>query len=173
MNYRTGTPVPSIYGLLSSRKHLVTLIHSVLYTNPTLSRGDCELLAAFVSQQNKCLFSYALHRSVANEYLGSSFVTNVLERQQYSLLSPAVKLFFDIAATMVSKGAFNDFPDTKTLAATGAGNQQLHDARLLISVIDMLNRYVNSLGPTGPERSEREYQAMAKIICKDGYLPVF
>jgi uncharacterized peroxidase-related enzyme len=166
---------PGIVGLLEWRKETGTPLSAlaeVLLRGPsTLSRGDRELIAAFVSTRNDCHFCASSHAAFASAQLedGAKIVDAVRRDYRSAPIAPKLKALLGIAEA-VQKGGKN-VTDALVAAARaeGATDVEIHDAVLIAAAFCMYNRYVDGLATWAPD-DPAMYAGMAQMIVTEGYV---
>src|SRR5580704_9516649 len=105
-----GNDLPGIRGPMAYRpetaKPLNELAEALLRDdNNTLSRGERELIGAYVSSLNDCFFCQNVHGGLAQHYLGCdmSYIDAVKTNPAMTDLSEKLKTLLSIAAS-VQKG---------------------------------------------------------------------
>jgi len=168
------TILPGIMGLLAYRPQtggpLQQLANALLVEPNSLSRGDRELIAAYVSGLNRCEFCRDSHSAFAAEQLegGSGLVADVHADPASAPISTLMKALLPIAAA-VQQGGREVTPSLVSRAkAAGATDVEIHDTVLIAAAFCMFNRYVDGLG-TRPGQDSSQYAAMAKLIATTGY----
>jgi uncharacterized peroxidase-related enzyme len=166
---------PGIRGLLRYRpetgRPLSELAEVLLRGPSTLTRGDRELIAAYVSTLNGCGYCSGSHSATAAAQLpgGAALVDEVCSGAGDTAVSPKVAAFLAIAAAVADTG----LAVTSTLVAAareaGATDVEIHDCVLIAAAFCMFNRYVDGLATTVPDDPAR-YTAGAHRIVEHGYL---
>lgn len=149
--------LPGIRGLMAYRpetaKPLNALAEVLLRDdNNTLSRGERELIGAYVSYLNDCFFCQNVHGALAQHYLQCEMKDIDAIKVDFTStpLSPKMKSLLAIAAA-VQKGGKHVTENLITAArAEGATDREIHDAVLIAASFCMFNRYVDGLGTTAP-----------------------
>ncbi len=143
----------------------------VLLRGPsTLTRGERELIASFVSTRNDCYFCTNAHSAFAAAQLddGMALVKSVCTDYKKASISDKLKSLLAIAE-QVQIGGKKVTPELIAGArAQGATDIEIHDAVLIAAAFCMFNRYVDGLAaetPTDPEL----YAGVAQQIVRDGY----
>lgn len=169
------TKFPGINGPLIFRpetaKPLNELAEVLLRGPSTLSRGERELIAAYVSGRNKCQFCCGSHSAFAAAQLneGMELVEQVRANLNSAPISPKLRSLLRIAAAVQVSGR-NVTPELISAArATGATDVELHDTVLIAAAFCMYNRYVDGLGTLAPADPE-QYVYAAERITQFGYL---
>jgi uncharacterized peroxidase-related enzyme len=166
--------VPGIGSLFAVRPEAAApmraLADVLLHADSSLSRGERELIAAYVSALNECDFCYDSHAAVASCHLGDegSTVTAVVRDAYSAPVSPKMKALLAIAARVQRSGHDVRESDIVRARTEGATDIDIHDAVLIAAAFCMFNRYVDGLGavtPTDPSG----YRERAKHLAEHGY----
>ena len=137
----------------------------------TLTSGEREMIAAFVSSRNDCAFCQASHSAAAAHHLsGNHDVVDAVKRDYESApISGKLKALLAIAGKVQVSGKNVTAPDVARARTEGATDTEIHDAVLIAAAFSMYNRYVDGLAmmtPTDPEM----YRQMGQGMAQDGYL---
>ena len=166
---------PGIIGPLIYRpetaKPLNELAEVLLRGPSTLSRGERELIAAYVSGRNKCQFCCGSHSAFAAAQLtgGMELVEQVRTDLASAPVSPKLRALLGIAAAVQVSGR-NVTPELICSArGAGASDIEIHDTVLIAAAFCMYNRYVDGLGTVAPNDPAR-YASAAERIIQFGYL---
>lgn len=168
--------VPGIRSLVMFRpetgKHLYELAEVLLRGESPLSQADRELIAAYVSSRNECMFCMSSHAAAARCLYGEGDTTvdDVLKDMQQANISPKMKALLNIAGKVQILGKEVKTEDIEAARALGATDKELHDTVLIAASFSMFNRYVDGLGsltPTDPEA----YKEMGKRMVQGYALP--
>ncbi len=166
--------LPGIRGPLSLQpevaKPLSALAEVVMRDEHTLSRGERELIAGFVSYLNNCYFCDMAHSSVAQYYLQCStdFMSTVKSDFNKAELSDKLKAFLAIAGSVVKGGKQVTTEQVEKAKALGATDLEIHDVVLIAAMFCMFNRYTDGLNTWAPVDPEF-YLARAEQVAKEGY----
>ena len=152
-------------------KPMRELAEVLLRGDNTLSRGERELIAAYVSNLNDCMFCQASHSSFAALQLegGMSVVEQVKRDPASAPISDKLRALLAIAARVQQSGKLVTPEDVEAARAEGATDVEIHDTVLIAAAFSMFNRYVDGLAtftPTDPEL----YDEMAVEIVANGYV---
>ncbi|MDQ1722450.1 MAG: hypothetical protein QOI26_2184 [Pseudonocardiales bacterium] len=165
---------PGITGLMIYRpetaKPLNELADVLLRGPHTLSRGERELIAAYVSGRNDCQFCCGSHSAFAAAQLeqGISLVEQVRADLDSAPVSPKLRALLRIAGAIQVSGR-NVTPELIGAARdTGASDLEIHDAVLIAAAFCMFNRYVDGLGTLAPSDPSL-YAMSAERIIEFGY----
>ncbi|MFN8288897.1 MAG: peroxidase-related enzyme [Chitinophagaceae bacterium] len=168
--------LPGIRGLMAFRPETAAPLNELAEVllrddHNTLSRGERELIATYVSSLNDCFFCQNAHGGIAQHYLqcDMNFIDAVKKDPESAELSPKIKSLLSIAAS-VQKGGRTVTPGQIALAKTnGASDKEIHDTVLIAAAFCMFNRYVDGLGTTAP--ADRQYYInRGKQRAEEGYL---
>jgi uncharacterized peroxidase-related enzyme len=137
----------------------------------TLTSGEREMIAAFVSSRNDCYFCHASHRAAAAHHLDGDYelVDAVKRDPQTAAVTPKMKALLTIAGKVQQSGKQVTPDDVDAARAEGATDAEIHDAVLIAAAFSMFNRYVDGLAtmtPTDPAL----YDQMGQRMAKEGYV---
>ncbi|MFT3681897.1 MAG: peroxidase-related enzyme [Ferruginibacter sp.] len=166
--------VPGIRSLVMFRpetgKPLYELAQVLLRGVSPLSEAERELIAAYVSHRNSCMFCRDSHAAAARCLYGDekNIVDEVLKDMQQSNVSDKMKALLNIAGKVQVLGKEVKQEDIDAARNLGAGDKEIHDAVLIAASFSMFNRYVDGLAsftPTDPA----VYEEMGKHMV-NGYI---
>jgi uncharacterized peroxidase-related enzyme len=170
------THFPGINGLMRYRPEtaapLNALADVLLHApHPTLSPGERELIAAYVSGLNECTFCSSSHSAFAAAQLegGMPLVQQVHIEPDTAEVSPKLRALLRIAAAVRRSGREVTAELTDVARAAGATDLEIHDTVLIAAAFCMFNRYVDGLGTTLP-RDPAVYEQSAQRIKRNGYV---
>ncbi|HLO57630.1 MAG TPA: peroxidase-related enzyme [Bacteroidales bacterium] len=153
--------LPGIRGLMAFRPEtsapLNDLAEALLRGDNTLSKGERELIATFVSALNDCYFCQNSHGGYAQHFLNCStdYIDQVKKDYLSAPMSDKMRALLAIAEK-VQKGGKNVTEEIVTNAKDkGATDHEIHDTVLIAAAFCMFNRYVDGLGTWAPE--DRQY----------------
>jgi uncharacterized peroxidase-related enzyme len=166
---------PGIRGLFRFRpetaRPLNELVEVLLREPNTLTRGERELIASYVSSLNQCKYCCSSHSAYAAAQLpeGMPLVRQVCTDVSDAPVSPKLRALLDIAAA-VAKGGLHVTQELADAArAEGATDTEIHDCVLIAAAFCMFNRYVDGLGTFAPDDPD-VYSSRAQRIVDVGYL---
>ncbi|WP_067130241.1 carboxymuconolactone decarboxylase family protein [Microtetraspora malaysiensis] len=165
---------PGILGLMIYRPEtagpLNELTELLLAGDNTLSRGDRELIAAYVSRLNKCDFCGTIHGVMAARQLpgGASQVEQACTNPHAADVTPKMRALLDIAALVQQSGRAVTQEAVDAARAAGATDPEIHDTVLIAATFCMFNRYVDGLGTFAPP-ARADYEPMADTLLSLGY----
>ncbi|GAA4104614.1 carboxymuconolactone decarboxylase family protein [Actinomadura miaoliensis] len=165
---------PGILGLMHYRPEtagpLNALAEVLLRGDSTLTRGERELIAAYVSNRNECRFCERSHAAFAAAQLdeGMTLVDQVRADLDSAPVSAKMRALLHIAGAVQRSG--RDVTDKHIAAARDAGatDVEIHDTVLIAAAFCMYNRYVDGLAATTPD-DPAMYEAVAENLIKTGY----
>ncbi len=149
--------------------HLVqTLLHN---PHPTLSAGERELIATYVSHLNTCKYCATIHGAIAKHQLGNDgdLVKQVLADPETAAISNKLKALLKIAAKVQAGGKQVTAADAAFAKNAGATDIEIHDTVLIAAAFCMFNRYVDGLATWQPDNEEL-YDKMGEQRAREGYL---
>jgi uncharacterized peroxidase-related enzyme len=144
-----------------------TLLHD---PHPSMSRGERELIAAYVSGLNACKYCMTIHGAIAKHHLdnNAALVAKVIANPETAPISQKLKSLLKIAG-QVQKGGKNVTEKEVELAKQeGATDIEIHDTVLIAAAFCMYNRYVDGLATWTPDDPEL-YDRMGKQRAEEGY----
>ena len=135
-----------------------------------LSRGERELIGAYVSGLNECTFCCSSHSAFAAAQLdeGMALVDQVRADLDTAPISAKLKALLRIAGVVREDGRKVSAELVAAARAEGATDLEIHDTVLITAAFCMFNRYVDGLdtfAPTDPAR----YAMVAQRILANGY----
>ncbi|HET6766849.1 MAG TPA: peroxidase-related enzyme, partial [Chitinophagaceae bacterium] len=166
--------VPGIRGLVLFRpetgKHLYELVQILLRGESTLTEGERELIAAYVSHRNHCMFCMSSHAAASRCLYGNEkhIVDDVLADMQHSNASDKMKVLLNIAGKVQVLGKEVTPEDIASARSSGADDREIHDTVLIAAAFSMFNRYVDGLASFTPTDAAT-YEEMGKRMAEKGY----
>ncbi len=168
--------VPGIRSLVMFRpetgKPLYDLAQVLLKGQSTLSEAERELIAAYVSHRNNCMFCMSSHAAAARCLYGEekNIVDDVLNDMHQSNVSGKLKALLHIAGKVQVLGKEVTPEDIETAKKEGAADKEIHDAVLIAAAFCMFNRYVDGLASFTPTDG-KTYEEMGQRMAKGYVLP--
>ncbi|AMV38359.1 carboxymuconolactone decarboxylase family protein [Planctomyces sp. SH-PL62] len=166
--------VPGIRGLMAAypeaQKPLCDLAEALLRGPSSLTSGEREMIAAYVSAGNQCGYCCESHAAAARAHLGdqAGIVDQVLAEGVSAPVSPKLKALFVIAEKVRRDGKLVMDRDVELARAEGADDKAIHDTVLIAAAFCMFNRYVEGLG-TSASRDPADYVEGGKRLAEQGY----
>ena len=167
--------LPGITGVFAFRPAtagpLRELAEVLLRGPSTLTSGEREMIAAFVSAGNVCVFCHGSHRAAAAHHLEGNYdlVDAVTRDYRTADVSPKLKALLTIAGKVRQGGNHVTRADVESARAEGATDLEIHDAVLIAAAFCMFNRYVDGLATLSPADAA-DYDPMGQRMAKEGYL---
>lgn len=166
--------LPGIRGPMAFRpetaKYLNELAEVLLRSENSLSRGDRELIATYVSYLNDCFFCQNAHGGIAQHYLGCDlvFIDQVKKDYQAMPISDKLKSLLGIATSVQKNGKQVTEAQIEKARNAGATDKEIHDTVLITAAFCMFNRYVDGLGTWAPQDRDF-YVKRGKQRAEEGY----
>jgi uncharacterized peroxidase-related enzyme len=166
---------PGISGLMVYRpetaKPLNELAQALLAAPSTLTPGERELIATYVSAQNDCYYCQNIHGAIAAHHLrgNEQLVLNVKQNYQGAEISDKLKALLAIAGKVWRGGKHVTTQDIERARQQGATDLEIHDAVLIAAAFCMYNRYVDGLATWQPQNADF-YRSRGAIVGEMGYV---
>ena len=166
--------LPGIRGPMAFRpdtaKPLNELVDVLLRGPSTLTPGERELIATFVSSQNDCRYCQTIHGAIAAHHLGGdeALVLNVKRDAEHAAISDKLKALLVIAGKTTESGKLVTAEDVARARSHGATDLEIHDTVLIAAVFCMCNRYVDGLATWAPD-DPAFYRQRAALVAENGY----
>lgn len=170
----TGIKQPGIVELLFYKgptgKALSNLAHTLLKGKSSLSSGNRELIASYVSKLNNCEFCHDSHSAAVNSHFSDNGekVKCVIDDINSAPISGKMKALLNIAKKVQINGREVSQNDIDNAIQNGANDEDIHDTVLIAAAFCMFNRYVDGLGTMLPD-DKQDYIEMGKRLAKKGY----
>jgi uncharacterized peroxidase-related enzyme len=154
----------------ATAKPLNDLAEVLLRSENSLSRGERELIAAYVSSLNDCFFCQNVHGGLAQHYLecDSAFIDAVKKDYMEANISDKMKALLWIAAKVQQGGKNVTAEQIDAAKIIGATDKEIHDTVLIAAAFCMFNRYVDGLATWAPD-DKNYYIERAKQRAEEGY----
>lgn len=166
---------PGIRGLFEfspeTAKPLSELAETLLRAPSPLSSGEREIIASYVSYQNKCHFCHTSHGASAAHHFGGdlSLIDDIKNDFEETDISPKLRALLDIAKKVQRSGREVSEELINKAKENGATDREIHDTVLIAAAFCMFNRYVDGLGTWAPEEKEA-YDERGKVLSQEGYV---
>ena len=167
--------LPGIRGPMAFRpetaKPLNELAEALLRSENSLTRGERELIATYVSSLNDCFFCQNAHGGIAQHYLQWDIgqIDEVKRNYQTSSISEKMKALLSIAESVQKGGKQVSEGQVSKARSLGATDLEIHDTVLIAAAFCMFNRYVDGLATWAPQDREF-YVKKGKQRAEEGYL---
>lgn len=146
----------------------------VLLRGPsTLTSGEREMIATFVSTRNDCFFCQTSHRAAAANHLDGNYelVDAVRFDYQNAPVNAKLKALLAIAGKVQLGGKNVTTEDIAAARKEGATDMEIHDTVLIAAAFCMYNRYVDGLATFTPTDLDL-YDMMGKRMAHQGYVRI-
>ena len=167
--------IPGILGPMAfspaTAKPLNELAEVLLRGPNSVTSGEREMIASYVSSQNDCFFCHTVHGAAAAHHLGGNeaLVKQVKLDFEAAPVSDKLKALLAIAGK-VQKGGKSVTPeDIARARQKGATDKEIHDTVLIAAAFCMYNRYVDGLATWAPADPEL-YRERGKYLAEEGYV---
>jgi uncharacterized peroxidase-related enzyme len=150
-------------------KPMRELAHVLLHDANSLTPGERELIATYVSSENNCHFCHSSHGAAAACHLGDPSVVEKVKTDFLSApVSDKLKALLAIAGKVRQDGKLVTAADVEAARKLGATDIEIHDTVLIAAAFSMFNRYVDGLGTWQPHDPDM-YAQMGKHLAAEGY----
>jgi uncharacterized peroxidase-related enzyme len=166
---------PGITGLFQTwpeTGRVLSEMAEVLLRGPhTLTRGERELIAAYVSGLNACTFCCSSHSAFAAAQLdgGNELVQQVREDLDRAPITEKLRRLLRLAGAVQESGGAVTSDMIAGARAEGATDTEIHHTVLIAAAFCMFNRYVDGLGTFAPLDADI-YAHLADQIVEHGYM---
>ncbi len=148
------------------------LVDQLLWsTDNTLSRGERELIATYVSSENDCQYCQTIHGAIASHCLGDddwSLVQRVKNNPETAPISNKLKALLAIAGSVQKGGKHVTTEQVDRAKGEGATDKEIHDTVLIAAAFCMFNRYVDGLATWMPD-DPALFRQRAALVSEYGY----
>jgi uncharacterized peroxidase-related enzyme len=169
--------LPGIRGAMAFRpetaRPLNDLVEILLRGPGTLTPGERELIATFVSSRNCTEYCHNIHGAIAAAHLGGNeaLVKQVKTDFIQAEISPKLKALLVIAGKVQQDGKLVTAADVAAARKEGATDLEIHDTVLIAAAFCMYNRYVDGLATVQPA-DPAFYRERGVRVARDGYVTV-
>jgi uncharacterized peroxidase-related enzyme len=166
--------LPGIRGPMAFRpetaKPLNDLVDVLLRGPHSLSAGERELIATFVSARNDCRYCQTIHGAIAAHQLdgNEALVVDVKRDPEHAAISGKLKALLVIAGKTADGGKQVTAADVERARQQGATDLEIHDTVLIAAAFCMFNRYVDGLATWAPDDPDF-YRQRAALVAEHGY----
>jgi uncharacterized peroxidase-related enzyme len=138
--------------------------------NNTLSRGEREMIGAYVSSQNDCFYFQNVHGALAQHYFecDMNFIDDIKKDYQSTSITPKLKSLLSIAGSVQKGGKYVTTEQIEQAKNLGATDKEIHDTVLVAAAFCMFNRYVDGLNTWAPQ-DRNVYVERAAMRAQEGY----
>lgn len=169
---QSGAAPPQIMYLFAFKdsvtKHLRAFTQAVMRGPSPLTPAFRELIAAFVSTRNQCLFCSGSHIAVAAKlYKNSSLVDAVVKDYRSAPISEPEKTLLAYLEKLTLTPARTVAADVELLGESGWSDEAIYDAVTVCAMFNFYNRWVEGAGVQ--DMSEAGYAFSAERLAAAGY----
>lgn len=138
--------------------------------NNTLTRGEREMIGAYVSSLNDCFFCQHVHGAMAQHYFqcNTQLIDDIKKDYMAAPISGKLKALLSIAGSVQKGGKYVTGEQIESAKNLGATDRELHDTVLIAAAFCMFNRYVDGLNTWAPQ-DRQAYIDRAPMRAADGY----
>ena len=169
--------LPGIRSLFDFRPETVNplcqLADVLLHQPNSLSAGDRELIATYVSSLNDCYYCQTSHGAIAAHHLDGNeeLVVQVKRDFRTAPISEKLKALLAIAGKVQRGGKQVAKEDVENARKLGATDIEIHDTVLIAAAFCMYNRYVDGLATWAPLDAD-SYRQRAAAVATGGYVRI-
>src|SRR5664279_4827427 len=170
-----GNDLPGIRGPMIYRPETGAVLNELAEIllhdeNNTLSRGDREMIGAYVSSLNDCYFCQNVHGAMAQHYYQCDmlFIDQVKTDFTSADISDKLKSLLAIAGSVQQGGKKVTATQIYFARTLGGTDREIHDTVLIAAAFCMFNRYVDGLNTWAPQ-DKQTYIDRAAMRAKEGY----
>lgn len=167
--------LPGIRGLMAFRPETAVPLNALAEVllradHPSLSQGERELIATYVSYLNDCFFCQNVHGALAGHYLTCTIqqIDNIKRDFASAEVSDKMKALLAIAGSVQQGGKQVTASQIDEAKRRGVTDQEIHDTVLIAAAFCMFNRYVDGLGTWAPQ-DRQVYIDRAPQRAAEGY----
>ena len=167
--------LPGIRGPMAFRpetaKPLNELAEILLHSeNNSLTRGEREMIGAYVSSLNDCFFCQNVHGAMAQHYFECDmrFIDQIKRDYTSAPISAKLKALLSIAGSVQKGGKYVTREQIDHAKTIGASDREIHDTVLIAAAFSMFNRYVDGLDTWAPQ-DRQVYIDRAAMRAAEGY----
>jgi uncharacterized peroxidase-related enzyme len=137
----------------------------------SLTPGEREIIATYVSSQNDRFFCQTVHGAAAAYYLGGkeTLIDQLKRDFESAPVSDKLKALLAIAGKVQKGGKQVTADDVERARKLGATDKEIHDTVLIAAAFCMFNRYVDGLA-TWALCDPQRYRKSGKRIADEGYI---
>jgi uncharacterized peroxidase-related enzyme len=165
------TGITSAFAFRPETAKPMRALAEVLLLGPSsLTSGEREMIATFVSARNDCHFCQASHRAAAAHHLSGDYdlVDAVCTDYHSAPVSGKLKALLTIAGGVQQSGRNVTTEHIVQARKEGATDLEIHDTVLIAAAFCMYNRYVDGLATFTPV-DPRQYDEMGARMAAQGY----
>ncbi len=143
-----------VFAAFPDTSHPLRAFHDALLRGPSpFTEGERELIAAYVSGLNACVYCHGVHTATAETYgIAEGVLTHLLDDLDGAPVDDRMKPILAYVRKLTLTPSRMTPTDAATVFAAGWTEKALHDAVSVCALFNFMNRYVEGLGITaGPD----------------------
>jgi uncharacterized peroxidase-related enzyme len=154
-------------------KPMNQLAEILLHAPNSLTLGERELIATYVSSLNDCYYCQTIHGAIAAAHLDDAedLVRRVKADFFHADISGKLKTLLVVAGKVQRGGKHVTTTDIAEARNAGATDMEIHDTVLIAAAFCMYNRYVDGLATWQPQ-DDALYRERGKKVAREGYVAV-
>lgn len=160
--------------------HLNALAQELLRGPSSLTPGEREMIATFISSRNDCWFCMSTHRAATRHLLESEgqspdLVDQVRHNLNTAHVSDKMRVLLSISGQVQKGGRHMREEDVALAREARADDKAFHDTVLIAAAFCMFNRYVDGLATWAPQ-NEDDFVETGARLAGQGYIkgvPIF
>jgi uncharacterized peroxidase-related enzyme len=170
------SPMPGIVALQDFKpetgEKLNAFVHQILRGPSSLTPGEREVIAGYVSTLNETHFCAHCHSAAARHLLGENMppVGQTVDSIDAVPVSDKMRALLRIAEKVQQSGLAVTEADIAAARDAGANDEDIHDTVLIAAAFCFFNRYVDGLAAPTPQGAEI-YDAIGALLAAQGYDP--
>jgi uncharacterized peroxidase-related enzyme len=169
---QSGAPVPQIMHLFAFKhettRHLREFTHAVMRGPSPLTPAFRELIAAFVSTRNQCLFCSGSHIAVAAKlHEDRSVVDSVIADYRSAPIAASEKKLLGYLEKLTLAPSTTTAADVRGLRESGWSDEAIYDAVTVCAMFNFYNRWVEGSGVQ--DMPAEGYAMSAERLASIGY----
>lgn len=160
--------VRHILNLRPAAGALLAQYHQEIMRGPSpLTEGERELVAAYVSRLNRCVYCCETHNVTASHFgVPEGLVQAMAENETSSGASPRIRALLRVARKLtLDQGEFES-ADADAFYSCGWSEAALHDVILVTAMFNFMNRLVHGHGLKG---NRRLWTERGRYLYENGY----
>jgi len=163
--------VPDILKLSPEAGAPLMEVHEAIMRGPSpLSPGQRELIAAYVSGLNDCRYCHGVHAETAKAFdLPGAAIDKMFDDLEGAGLDENMVPILRLARKLTEKPSSVGDDDAQAVYDAGWDEKALHDAIMVASLFNLMNRMLEGHGVYGHEAL---YKQRGPMLKEHGYLPL-
>jgi uncharacterized peroxidase-related enzyme len=167
-----GVPIPQIMHLLAFKpeqtQYLSLFTQGVMRGPSPLPSWQRELIAAFTSKLNQCLFWIGSHAAVAAELNGDrDLIQSILNDLDSAPISAKDRVLYAFIRKMVHDSTTIGQADVEVARKAGWSDEALYDAITVCSLFQFYNNWIDATGVS--DMPALGYQMSGQRLATEGY----